>query len=222
MATITLLLGGVIAASPAKADTWHSCARFGQHSYPNNYVVRNNMWNASSGQCITSHAKGDWDVTSNFTGTSVKTYPSVQRTFYRRVDAFSGMTSNYTVRLPSGNGIWEAAYDIWLQDWNIELMIWVSNHNQVPFGSPVASTTIYGQHWRVWKSGNDAFAFVLDHNQNSGTVHIKSILRWMVNHGYISNGTAMQAVEFGFEPCSTGGVNKTFHVDRYNLNWSSS
>ena len=221
MATITLLLGGVMAASPALADTWHSCARFGQHSYPNNYVVRQNMWNRTSGQCMTAHSRGDWDVTANFTGTSVKSYPSVQRTFYRDVGTFASLTSHYAERMPSGTGHWEAAYDIWLRGWNLELMIWVDNHNQTPFGSKVASTTIYGQHWDIWKDGNDAFAFVLDHNQHSGTVHIKSVLRWMVHHGYISNGTEMQAIEWGFEPCGTGGVNKVFHNDSYGISWTN-
>jgi hypothetical protein len=218
-----LLMAALLGFTPsqsANAAVWSSCERFGQHQF-GNYIVRNNMWNADTGQCISANSKADWDVTATFTGTAVKTYPSVQRVLYRTAGSFASMKSHYAVRVPSSGITADAAYDIWLNNWNTELMIWVVNRNQTPFGEKVGSTTIYGQHWDIWQSGNDAFAFVLDHNQSSGTVHIKSVLRWMVNHGKISNSTEIQAVEWGIEICSTSGVAKQFHNDEYTLNWTN-
>ena len=213
-------------SGPASAATWSSCARHASRQF-GNYHVNNNEWNNSAGrQCIWATSYHHWGVTSTQSGTAVKTYPNTQRLFdnsqgqyLKPVGSFTSMVSTYSEYMPS-NGIFESAYDIWLNNWNIELMIWQDNHGQVPFGHRAGNATIYGNHYTVWQSGNDAFAFVLDHNARWGKVHIKSVFNWMVRNNKITNATTLTDVEFGFEVCSTAGQPEKFRLNRYTLKWT--
>ena len=110
--------------------------------------------------------------------------------------------------------IGEAAFDLWLNNWNIEVMVWTDNHRQVPFGHKVATATFFGQNFNVWQSGSDAFAFVLDHNEQSGTVHMLSTLRWLIKHGKIPASSTLTSAQFGWEVCATSG-SLVFHMSKY-------
>ena len=65
--------------------------------------------------------------------------------------------------IPNASGLdAEAADDIWLNNYKIEVMIWVTN-GQRPSGDIIGHATIFGQHFAVWHGGTD-YTFALDHN----------------------------------------------------------
>jgi hypothetical protein len=209
-------------ASVPPNPAWKSSAPFGEWNN-GGFDVYNNEWNTSEAgpQTIWADSFKHWGVESNQAPTtSVKTYPSVQRNYDNRgYGTFGSIRSTYAESMPSaGNYDAEAAYDMWLNNYKIEVMIWVDNHGQRPAGSVVARASYYGQTFSVWKNGSDMYSLVLSgKKQTTGTVHILSALRYLVNHGYLSSSDTMKQVNFGWEIASTGGTALDFTVTRYSL-----
>jgi hypothetical protein len=229
LATVALAAPGLLAltALPASAaippnPVWKSSDPFG--TWDNGaFDVYNNEWNKSEAgpQTIWANSYHHWGVESTQSAsTSVKTYPSVQRNYPNRpYNTFSMLRSTFAEKMPSsGNYIAEAAYDLWLNNYSIEVMVWVDNHRQRPAGDVIAHVTFGGQKFAVWKSGSDFFSFALEGgNEQSGTVRLLSALRWLVNHGQLSSDVTLTQVNFGWEICSTHGVPMDFTLTGYSL-----
>lgn len=229
IATAALALPGLlILTAPMASASVPSGAAF-RSSEPfgtwNNgaFDVYNNEWNTSEAgpQTIWAFSYHNWGVESTQSAsTSVKTYPSVQRNYPNRpYSTFSMLRSTFAEQMPSsGDFIAEAAYDLWLNNYSIEVMMWFDNHRQVPAGNVIAHVTFGGQNFSVWKSGNDFFTFKLEGgNEQSGTAHLYSALRWLVNHGQLSSSVTLTQVNFGWEICSTHGSPMDFTLTKYTL-----
>ena len=61
----------------------------------------------------------------------------------------------------------EAAYDLWLDHYKIEVMVWVDNHGQTPAGDVVAQATLGGRRYDVYQGGSRMFSFVLSGRQET-------------------------------------------------------
>src|SRR5215467_12612377 len=108
------------------------------------FTVYNNEWNTSEAgpQTIWAFSYKHWGVQSKQANTtSVKTYPSVQKTYNNRpYRSLHTLVSTFTQHMPTKHAfIGEAAYDIWLNNYNIEVMMWVDNHGQRPAGRVIAT-----------------------------------------------------------------------------------
>jgi hypothetical protein len=201
------------------------------------FNISNDMWNCPQAACgreeLWADSSSDWGVVSTMAkgNTAVLTYPDVQEVFGANDKPASlanarELVSTFTESMPTTSGtISEAAYDIWLNNWNTEIMIWVDNQHQ-RFYIPVAGTVTFGgQRFRVYaysgKSGgypSGPFDFVLQKNETSGTVHIMSAIWWLEQHGFVSAfGAGINAVDFGWEICSTGGKAEDFSVSRFTI-----
>jgi|SRR5215467_1516883 len=189
------------------------------------YQLNNNTWNGSHGpQTLFANSASDWGVCSSQPnlGGAVETYPNVEVPYYdvpggnAPISKLNADRSTFAEKMPdpSTNFIGEAAFDLWLNNWNIEVMVWTDNHRQVPFGHKVATANIFGQNFNVWQSGSDAFAFVLDHNEQTGTVHILSTLRWLIRNGKIPASSTITSAQFGWEICATSG-SQVFSLSKY-------
>ena len=77
-----------------------------------------------------------------------------------------------------GNYIAEAAYDIWLNNWDTELMIWVDNHGQVPAGKVVGTYTIYGEKWQLWQDGSVSSARACSRTGRNDMYHRTQSAHW--------------------------------------------
>jgi len=218
---LLLLTAPMASASVPSGAAFKSSEPFG--TWNNGaFDVYNNEWNTSEAgpQTIWAFSYHHWGVESTQSATtSVKTYPSVQRNYpHRPYNTFGMLRSTFAEHMPSsGNFIAEAAYDLWLNNNDIEVMVWVDNHRQVPAGSVIAHVTIYGQQFAVWKAGS-TFTFALQGgNEHSGTVHLLSALRWLVHHGQISSSVTLTQVNFGWEICSTHGAPMDFALTKFSL-----
>ena len=207
-----------IPANPA----WKSSAPFGTWQ-DGIFDVYNNEWNTSAAgpQTIWAYSYHHWGVESKQAATtSVKTYPSVQKNYSdAKYTSLRLLRSGFTHSMPTAASYdGEAAYDLWLNNYQIEVMMWVDNHKQTPAGHIVARVQFYGQKFVLWQSGHDMFSFVLSGlHEKSGTAHLFSGLRWLVNHGYLSRSVTLTQVNFGWEIASTGGRPMDFTVTRYWL-----
>jgi hypothetical protein len=226
------------ATAPPAHPRWESTGLMADWTDPvTGLNVGNNMWNCPQAACgreeIWANSSSDWGVVSTMAkgNTAVLTYPNVQETFGANDEPASlanarQLVSTFAEQMPTTSGtISEAAYDIWLNNWNTEIMIWVDNQHQ-RFYIPVRGTiTVGGQKFSVYAytgtSGgypSGPFDFVLQGNETSGTVNILGAIQWLEKHGYISaNGAGINAVDFGWEICSTGGHPEDFSVSHFTI-----
>jgi hypothetical protein len=215
-----------MAAGPAFASVpahpkWHSSDPFGAW-HNGGYIVYNNEWNASHGpQTIWANSYKYWGASSTQAAgnTAVETYPCVQKNFSEiPVRSFKLIRSGFTEYMPSNKtGLdAEAANDVWLNKYGIEVMIWVDNHGQRPSGNVIGHATIFGQHFAVWHGGTD-FTFALNHNENKGVTHILASIDWLINHHQIASDVTVTQVDFGWEIASTDGKARSFTMKNYWL-----
>jgi hypothetical protein len=200
------------------------------------------VWNPIPGWRQTLHATdpGNWHVTANMPAgnTAVVSYPSIGANYGQVTDAptpltnYSSIYSSFSENMnaTAGTSAW-AAYDIWLGADNCspahstctpdEVMI------QHDFANNGACTTLataaFGgsggvpvHNWNLCKYGSELI-WKLPGNEQFGSVDILSMLTWLVNHGYLPARTGLWSVGYGWEICSTGGVNENFQISRYSI-----
>jgi hypothetical protein len=199
-----------------------------------NTYVSNNGWGCGSpGSCgrqsVVAYNPGHWSVTSQQAAgnTAVLTYPDVSQVFTDvnninpQFSSFGHIYSTFAESMPAVKGLdAEAGYDIWLSSTSGpgEIMIWVDNVGRGTGGArQIGKASIYNKTYNVLEYGNGEIIFSLNHNEQAGTVHILSTLRWLRRHGYVSAGARVGQVDFGWEICSTGGHQGTFSMSHYTL-----
>jgi hypothetical protein len=199
--------------------------------------VSNDMWNCPQTACgkqqVWANSSGEWGVTSTMAkgNTAVLTYPAVQQQFGANdqpasLAHASELKSTFTEAMPTTAGtIGEAAYDIWLNGWNTEVMIWVDNQHQTFYQPLLGTATFNGQRFRIYMDHgvehgypSGPFFFVLQHNETQGTIDILAVFHWLEKAGYLSAAKGgINAVDFGWEICSTNGVPENFSISHYTL-----
>ena len=211
-------------------------------------TVGNNVWNAIPGwsETLNSHNPGDWSVTANMPvgNTSVVSYPDVGTTVpwlpnkdvNPDLSAWSSMYSSFSVSIAgdANNGsIGEASYDIWLNNWNNEVMIQTdfvgdSRRPRCDVSGDVIATVPFGgsngvpvQSWKLCQFGSELiWQLPTGTNEPTGSVDIMAMLRWLETNGngkYLPAHSSLTALGFGFEICSTGGRNETFQLNSFTL-----
>ncbi len=199
------------------------------HSDGQNTYVGQNVWNPIPGFSQTLHATGpgNWYVTANMPAgnTAVVSFPNTgQEYFYKNTLAgFSSIYSSFTEDMnPASGTSAEAAYDIWLNNWDNEVMI---QHDIVNRGTcPVAATAVFGgsggvpvQHWNLCKYGTELIWQLSGTGEKSGTVDVLAMLTWLVSHRYLPKGSGLTDISYGFEICSTGGKPERFMVSKFSI-----
>jgi len=221
------------AAPPAPA-TSASCAHpVFQTSDPaggwtsGSYFVYNNMWNVSNysvQQTLYACSYHDWYVVANMNNDSgdgaVKTYPNVHEDFGERaISSFHSISSTFAEQSPH-RGIYEDAYDIWLNgvatSGSTEVMVWTENFGQSPSGSLQASASLGGRTYKVYRSGS-YIAFVADTNFTSGTVNLLQVFDWIIGKGWIGPSSTLGQIDYGAELVSTGGSPATFSFTGFSI-----
>jgi Glycosyl hydrolase family 12 len=194
------------------------------------YFVYNNMWNISGysvTQTLYACSFSNWYVVANMNNDSgngaVKTYPNVQENFNEQpISSFNSITSTFAETSPHV-GIYEDAYDMWLNgvasSGSTEVMIWTENFNQVPAGSVVASLTLDGRAYQVWKNGS-YIAFVADTNFTSGTMNLLQFYDWIIGQGWIPSSSTLGQIDYGAELVSTNGAPATFSFTNFSISTS--
>jgi hypothetical protein len=221
----------------------------GEQSAPNLLGVNQDPWSGSQGaQVLAASSFQDWSVTTTDTDPpdapgEVLTYPDASFNYYQLATADSGytappaqydlanitsLTSDFTESMPQlGSLNAEAAYDLWLNNWQTEVMVWVDtspakDRNLADDGMTEVGTYAYaGQNFTLWRNGSGItgfYVFLLDHNETSGTVDLKAMLETMVSLGYIPATSPLTQIPFGWEVSDTGGQPVTFSLSRFDVN----
>ena len=210
-------------------------------------TVGNDVWSppeTSWSQTIHVTNAGNWNVVANFPAgeTSVHSFPNTGQTqdwidgtdLPAALSSWSSMVSSYSVNLNAHSGtVAEAAYDLWLDDWNNEVMIQTdfagdSLRPRCDVDKDVIATQTFGgtngvpvQRWNLCQFGSELiWQPSTGTNYPSDRVNVMAMLTWLENHGngkYLSANPTLTAVSFGFEICSTGGRNQTMQVNSFSF-----
>nr|AAF91283.1 cellulase 12A [Streptomyces sp. 11AG8] len=232
-ATMTVLvvlasLGALLtAAAPAQANQ-QICDRYGTTTIQDRYVVQNNRWGTSATQCINVTGNG-FEITqadgSVPTNGAPKSYPSVydgchygncapRTTLPMRISSIGSAPSSVSYRY-TGNGVYNAAYDIWLDPTprtngvnRTEIMIWFNRVGPVqPIGSPVGTAHVGGRSWEVWtgsNGSNDVISFLAPSAISSWSFDVKDFVDQAVSHGLATPDWYLTSIQAGFEPWEGG------------------
>jgi hypothetical protein len=226
--------------SPAPPPSATNCTTSGQngscgpYAYPQiqgavqDPVVTNDVWNPISGWKQTLYATnpGNWYTVANEPAgyTGVVSYPDTQALYAEHpLSSFPALYSSFSENMhPQSGTSGEAAYDLWLNNWGNEVMIMHDMHN---IGTdPTLATATFGgsngvpvQNWTLVHNGNELIWQLNGSAEQTGSVDILAMLKWLVSHGYLPQSSNLTAIDYGFEICSTGGANETFQVNSYSV-----
>jgi hypothetical protein len=196
------------------------------------YFVANDAWNVNGynvSQTLYACSAANWYVVATMDNSkgdgAVKTFPNSHRDFDSapQISSFNSITSTFADTSP-GSGIYEDAYDIWLNGIGganaTEVMIWTDNHGQTPSGSVQGTVTMGGRSYTVWKTTGNYIAFVPSANFTSASMDLLAFFKWIMSKGWITNSATLGQVDYGVELVSTGGVPATFTFSNFSVNAS--
>jgi hypothetical protein len=193
------------------------------------FVVGQDVWHPIPGWSQKLHATspGSWYVTANMPGgnISVISFPNVGFTYTSNtpLSDFSSITSSFTedMNATPNTKAW-AAYDIWLNNWQDEILIQNDyvNHGGCHFVATVkfgGSGGVPLQSWELCNWGKEIIWSLADGKEQSGAVDILAILKWLASKGYVPEESDLTAISYGWEICSTGGEPETFTISRFTV-----
>ncbi|MGC9669891.1 GH12 family glycosyl hydrolase domain-containing protein [Planosporangium sp. 12N6] len=221
-----LLAGSAVAVSmagQANADT-QICEQYGSTVIQNRYVVMNNLWGASTAQCINVTNSGFTITTANHnkpTNGAPASYPAIYYGCHYtncspgtnlpiQLSQVSSATSSITYSYP-GSGTYDAAYDIWLDPTpkkdgvnQQEIMIWFNRQGSIqPVGSRTGSATIGGRTWEVWtgsNGSNNVVSYVAPSPITSWNFSVLDFINDTKTRTNVTNSWYLTSIQAGFEP----------------------
>lgn len=235
--SITLTVGLLIAALGVQAQNFETCDQWGSWDV-NGYTIYNNIWGSGAGtQCLWAYNQGNWGVWADHPNSGgIKSYPNVDYDVNYTVSSMPTITASFNATTP-GWGSYNTAFDIWYNNYDYEIMLWVNwNGSMGPISynygcsgypstaCPVATNVNVGGHtWNLYEGTNGSatvYSFLRTSDTNSGTVNITQISQWLANNSYFSSNTNLHEIQFGFEITnSSGGAD--FRVNSYNVSVGS-
>ena len=196
------------------------------HQY---WWVSNDAWSGSHGpQSIDVCSQSSWYATSNQPdeGGQVETYPDTEYDVGGRnslsttpISGWGSITSTFSEAYPSAGG-WDAAYDLWLNNWSTEIMIWnqwagdnsywancANSTNSENFcGDPQGvALTLDGVPYHFLNNGGELM-FFRDAQVASGSVDILAAFEWLVSQGLVKSTDVPTQLEYGVEISYTSGT----------------
>jgi hypothetical protein len=220
--------------------------------------VSNNVWSPPSGstwtQAITATGASTWAVNANFPAgsTSVLSFPNTgqdqnwltgESDVTAPLSSWSAISSSYNVTLPANSGaVGEAAYDLWLNNWDNEVMIQTdfagdSLRPRCDVDGDDITTQAFtnesgvSQNWNLCQFGSELiWQPATGTNFSTDDVNVLAMLDWLENNSvssatgsgstatFLPANSDLTALSFGFEICSTGGQNDTWTLNDFSWN----
>jgi hypothetical protein len=246
-ATATIV-GGVCAipaASALTSDCTTSAAMgdcgpydYPQITSPEEPTVGQDVWNPIAGWQQTLYATdpGDWHVTANMPAgnTAVVSFPNTGADYDEKpLSSFGSVVSSFSETSPgagaSNRNNYDTGFDLWLNQWNNEVMIQMDNYGSQSVGTcPFIATATFGgsngvpvQRWGLCQFGSELIWQFTGGHEPTGSVDILSMLTWLEDARYLPAASTVTAFSYGFEICSTGGQNETFRLNSFSITATS-
>lgn len=221
-AAVAVGTGHASASIPAHPK-WQTSARLGMWKN-GGFYVDNGVWNnngLAGPQTTWANSYDNWGTQSQQKAGNgaVESYPCVQKYFNSpRVSSLRLIQNGYTESMPRDHqGLRaEAADDVWLNHYAAEIMIWVDDWVGHIYLKPIGRTTMFGQHYVIYKNGTE-YIFNRQRRATSGRTHILSAIHWLMRNGYLKRNSTLRQVDFGWEIASTNGKAENFRLSKYWL-----
>ncbi len=187
--------------------------RSGSHGPQTISVCNQSSWYAVSDQtnnggAVETYPNSEYDVGGRNNGLPTKT-----------IAQYSSITSTFSEAFPSA-GSWDAAYDLWLNNWGTEIMIWNEWTGTQLYWPPsgAQAVTLDGVPYHFYANGSELM-FFRDTMVKSGSVDILAAMKWLVSQGLVKSTDVPTQLEYGVEICATTG-SETFPLTglTFNLN----
>ena len=200
-----------------------------------NTFVNNNVWNGSAApgwsQTVEAISPGRWQVTANIStasGGAVVSYPDTQQLYAERpLATWTGITSSWSeaMNVTAGSQC-EAAYDIWLNNFGNEVMIWVdttaSQAAALNADTNLGNVTLGGHTFTVYhRPSSTEYIYYLPGSLPAGTVDVLAVLLHAQANGYIPAGSNLTTIEFGWEIVTTNSLPQTFVMSGFSITETS-
>ena len=196
-----------------------------------NTNINNNVWNDSAApgwtQTVEAISPSRWQVTANISTASdgaVVSYPDVQQLYAeRKLSTWSSIMSSWSEAMNvNGGSQCEAAYDIWLNDYANEIMIWVdttaSQAAALSFDTNLGNVMIGGKTFTVYhRPSSTEYIYYLPGSTPIGSVDVLGILLHAVANGYLPEDSGLTAIEFGWEIVTTNSLDQTFVMSSFSI-----
>jgi hypothetical protein len=192
--------------------------------------VNNDAWSSSHGpQTVNVCGRSSWYAVSDQPNNAgaVETYPDTEYDVGGRntlstepISHFNSITSTFSEAYPSA-GSWDAAYDLWLNNWTTEIMIWNEWSGAQSYWPDQATTslTLDGVPYKFYNNGGELM-FFRDTQVKSGSVDILAAFQWLVSQGLVQSTDVPTQLEYGVEVCYTSG-SETFPMTGLTFNLTS-
>jgi hypothetical protein len=186
------------------------------------------VWSPISGWHQTLYATdpGNWHVTANMPAgnTAVVSFPNTGAAYGEQpLSKFSEIYSSFSENMnaTAGTSAW-AAYDLWFNNWDKEVMI---QHDFAGNGPcTFVATQAFGgsggvpvQTWGLCQYGDELIWKLTGGSEQKGSVDILSMITWLEKHGYLRSSSTITDLSYGFEICSTGGKDENFQVSSFSI-----
>jgi hypothetical protein len=212
-----------IAGSACTKPVWSSSDPEDTYPIGNDEVwwVNNDAWSGSHGpQSIYACSESSWYAVSKQPDVDgqVMTYPDTEYDIAGRGNAkktiaqYNSITSTFSESFPAA-GSWDAAYDLWLNDWDTEIMIWNEWNGGPGYWAGQAKTAVSlgGVPYHFYNNGGELM-FFRDTQVKSGSVDILAAMQYLVSRGLVKSTDVPTQLEYGVEICSTVGT-QTFPMN---------
>jgi xyloglucan-specific endo-beta-1,4-glucanase len=208
------------------APAFQTSKQFGTWNYRSNILVNNNVWGPSGSswpQQLKACSQRNWYVRADFQadGGAIQSYPDTEYTRSGKTIAqYSSISTCFGETSPTG-GEWDYAYDTWLNNFGIEVMVWNDWTDTGIYPPPGArAVTIDGVGYHEFKGGgSNEWIYTRDKLVKSGCFSILDIFRDLIAHpstSGITKSSVPNALEYGVEIASTKGT-ETFQVTNATL-----
>ncbi|KAH6707739.1 concanavalin A-like lectin/glucanase domain-containing protein [Leptodontidium sp. 2 PMI_412] len=210
------------------------------------FTIYHNTWGSgkatSGSQCTTFNSLSSagsvaWSTTWSWAGgpLDVKSYSNVAlEKVNKKLSAISSIPSTWTWRYTGSNMVADVSYDLWLApsvgaNNQYEIMIWLgsyggagpisSTYNSAGNAVPVATPTILGTKWNLFKGPNGdttVFSFVAPSNQGNFEGDLKLFFNYLTSSQGVSTSAVVTSLQAGTEPFT--GSNAVFTTSKYTIN----
>lgn len=210
-----------------------------------NYWVNNDAWSGSHGpQTVGVCSQQSWVASSNQSnnGGQIETYPDTEYDVGGRDSQSTtpisswpagSITSTFAESNPTDGG-WDAAYDLWTNNWSNETMIWnqwqgdnsywalcansTNSKSYCGVGQQGVAVTLAGVPYHFLANGPNntpcttanegscELMFFRDTQVSSGTVDLSAAFQWEVANGYAKASDVPTQLEYGTEIAYTNGT----------------
>ncbi|VUC37166.1 unnamed protein product [Clonostachys rosea] len=206
------------------------------------YIVYNNLWGKDSGtgsQCLTvdgiTNGLLKWSTSYSWSGGqyNVKSYPNaVLQASAARVSAISSIPSKWQWSYTGSNLVANVAYDLFSNDDCgstplYEIMVWLGALGGAgpisSTGSPIATVTIGGVSWSLYKGMNSqmtVFSFVASSSQTNYSGDLNDFLKYLTSSQGYPSSQCLYSIGAGTEPFT--GTNAVFSTTGYSASLSAS